>query len=77
MDLRHPLCELERALSRRRRPAPPTAEALRRHAEADARGEDTYADPVSGRVVFTEGHHRRRGACCGNGCRHCPWSSPS
>jgi hypothetical protein len=24
-------------------------------------------------VVFTEAYHRRRGYCCGSGCRHCPW----
>lgn len=24
-------------------------------------------------VVFTEAFHRRRGYCCGSGCRHCPW----
>jgi len=25
------------------------------------------------RVVFTEEFHIRRGQCCGNGCRHCPY----
>jgi len=23
--------------------------------------------------VFTAAHHLRRGSCCGNGCRHCPF----
>ncbi len=23
--------------------------------------------------VFTEAYHLRRGSCCGNGCRHCPY----
>ena len=23
--------------------------------------------------VMTETYHRRRGSCCGNGCRHCPY----
>jgi len=23
--------------------------------------------------VFTEAHHLRRGSCCGNRCRHCPF----
>ena len=23
--------------------------------------------------VFTEAHHLRRGTCCGNRCRHCPF----
>ena len=24
--------------------------------------------------VMTETYHRRRGSCCGNGCRHCPYN---
>jgi len=24
-------------------------------------------------LVFTEQYHRRRGYCCENGCRHCPY----
>ena len=27
----------------------------------------------AGRYVFTERYHLRRGSCCGNGCRHCPY----
>ena len=23
--------------------------------------------------VFTEEYHRKRGHCCGNGCRHCAY----
>jgi hypothetical protein len=23
--------------------------------------------------VFTAQHHLKRGYCCGNGCRHCPY----
>jgi len=23
--------------------------------------------------VFTEQYHLKRGFCCGNTCRHCPW----
>ncbi|WP_235938402.1 DUF5522 domain-containing protein [Chitinophaga solisilvae] len=25
-------------------------------------------------MVFTEKYHRDRGYCCGNGCKHCPFS---
>ncbi|RME24735.1 MAG: hypothetical protein D6798_10520 [Deltaproteobacteria bacterium] len=71
--LRHPLCALERLRARRRPPPPPTAEAMRRHAEAEAAGQDHYIDPVSGRTVYTANALRRLGACCGLGCRHCPW----
>ncbi|WP_317127448.1 DUF5522 domain-containing protein [Hymenobacter metallilatus] len=33
---------------------------------------DYYYTP-DGYMVFTEQYHRRRGYCCGSGCRHCPW----
>lgn len=26
-----------------------------------------------GKKVFTEQYHIRRGHCCGNGCKHCPY----
>lgn len=34
---------------------------------------DTYS-LADGRIVFTEAFHLKRGFCCGNGCRHCPFS---
>jgi len=24
-------------------------------------------------LVFTAAYHRKRGYCCGSGCRHCPY----
>ena len=33
---------------------------------------DYYLTP-EGYLVFTEQYHRRRGFCCGSGCRHGPW----
>jgi len=27
----------------------------------------------NGYRVMTEDYHKRRGYCCGNGCRHCPF----
>jgi hypothetical protein len=36
-------------------------------------GEDFYREGPY--VVFTEAYHRRRGYCCGSGCRHCPWKA--
>jgi hypothetical protein len=35
-------------------------------------GEDYYMDGPY--FVFTEAYHRKRGYCCGSGCRHCPWT---
>ena len=26
-----------------------------------------------GRMVMTESYHKRRGSCCGNECKHCPY----
>ena len=33
---------------------------------------DYYFDDL-GRYVFTEAYHLKRGYCCGNDCKHCPW----
>jgi hypothetical protein len=39
-------------------------------------GRDYYVTP-SGTLVFTAAYHVRRGHCCDNGCRHCPYGKPS
>jgi len=33
--------------------------------------EDFYID--DGLMVLTERYHLKRGSCCGNACRHCPF----
>ncbi len=33
--------------------------------------EDFYIE--NGLYVFTESYHLKRGYCCKNACRHCPW----
>lgn len=43
------------------------------HDDAVERGEAGYLDPDSGLFVLTAAELRRRGSCCGNGCRHCPY----
>eukprot|EP00751_Fragilariopsis_kerguelensis_P008563 CAMPEP_0170791730 /NCGR_PEP_ID=MMETSP0733-20121128/21332_1 /TAXON_ID=186038 /ORGANISM="Fragilariopsis kerguelensis, Strain L26-C5" /LENGTH=497 /DNA_ID=CAMNT_0011139743 /DNA_START=253 /DNA_END=1747 /DNA_ORIENTATION=+ len=43
------------------------------HKEALCRGKTTYNDPATGFTVFTELIHLKRGKCCGNKCRHCPY----
>ena len=43
------------------------------HEAALAAGQKTYEDPETGYTVLTEVYHRRRGTCCGQGCRHCPY----
>ena len=36
-------------------------------------GVDYYLE--EGRYVFTEIYHKKRGYCCKNKCRHCPYST--
>lgn len=36
-------------------------------------GSDFYYTD-EGYIVFTFAYHLERGYCCGNGCRHCPFS---
>lgn len=43
------------------------------HRAAVAAGASFYLDPATGFLVTTEVEHRRRGRCCGSGCRHCPF----
>ncbi len=36
-------------------------------------GEDYYFNE-EGKMVFTSAYHLKRGYCCKNGCKHCPWN---
>jgi hypothetical protein len=36
--------------------------------------EDYYLE--DGRIIFTEKYLRKKGVCCGNKCRHCPYDPP-
>ncbi len=35
-------------------------------------GEDYYLSP-EGYKIFTQQYHSKRGYCCKNGCKHCPY----
>ena len=35
-------------------------------------GEDYYYND-QGYIVLTESFHLKKGYCCGNGCKHCPY----
>ena len=37
-------------------------------------GKDYYLE--DGRIIMTEKYHKKRGTCCGSGCRHCPYDPP-
>ncbi len=43
------------------------------HTQATQAKSKTYTDPSTGFTVFTEYAHLKRGKCCGNICRHCPY----
>mmetsp|Transcript_21198 Transcript_21198/g.45992 ORF Transcript_21198/g.45992 Transcript_21198/m.45992 type:complete len:486 (-) Transcript_21198:168-1625(-) len=47
------------------------------HRDAILQKQSTYIDPHTDFTVFTELAHLKRGKCCGNKCRHCPygWSN--
>lgn len=36
-------------------------------------GEDYYYNE-QGYIVLTENFHLKKGYCCGNGCKHCPYN---
>lgn len=40
--------------------------------EPKIRGVDYYISE-EGYIVFTEAYHLKRGYCCKNGCKHCPY----
>lgn len=52
---------------------PDAPEILARHARACDAGLSSYLDPATGYTVMTADYLASRGACCGQGCRHCPW----
>ncbi len=49
--------------------------ALAEMVGADDTGREWYLDPITGSMVMTRAKHLRRGVCCANGCRHCPFQA--
>ncbi len=43
------------------------------HQTAVDRGQDFYTDPETGLMVMTSLYLLKRGNCCANICRHCPF----
>jgi hypothetical protein len=39
----------------------------------DNLGPEDYYISEEGYVVFTAAYHLKRGYCCKNGCKHCPY----
>lgn len=46
---------------------------LAAHRSAREAGADAYRDPATGYQVMTSDYLARRGTCCHQGCRHCPY----
>lgn len=42
------------------------------HSEKLVVGQDYYIE--NGLWVFTEKYHLKKGICCGNKCKHCPYN---
>lgn len=40
---------------------------------SDYESQPEYYINERGQLVFTEAYHLKRGYCCGNGCKHCPY----
>lgn len=53
--------------------APHRQTILDAHRTAVEAGQSGYLDPVTGLFVITAAEHVRRGHCCANDCRHCPY----
>lgn len=47
---------------------------MAKNGEALQEGRDYYME--DGLFVLTADYLLRRGYCCGNGCRHCPYGGP-
>lgn len=52
---------------------PHRAAILAAHTAALDAGNAGYLDPGTGLFVLTAGFLARRGTCCDQGCRHCPY----
>jgi hypothetical protein len=46
---------------------------LAAHRAAREAGDTGYVDPATGYLVMTSAYLAGRGACCHQGCRHCPY----
>jgi len=52
--------------------APKKGDRMRLASNQQLEQEDFYVNE-RGFIVFTEAYHLKRGYCCRNGCKHCPY----
>ena len=46
---------------------------MKKFKKIDKLDKDEYYESEEGFIIFTEKHHLKRGYCCDNKCKHCPY----
>ena len=46
---------------------------MKEFSKIDKLDKDEYYNSSEGYVIFTEKYHLKRGYCCNNNCKHCPY----
>jgi len=47
---------------------------MKEFSKIDKLDKDEYYHSSEGYVIFTEKYHLKRGYCCNNNCKHCPYN---
>ena len=46
---------------------------MKEFSKIDKLDKDEYYHSSEGYIIFTEKYHLKRGNCCNNNCKHCPY----
>ena len=46
---------------------------MKRFSKINELAKDEYYYSKEGYIIFTEKYHLKRGYCCNNNCKHCPF----
>jgi len=46
---------------------------MKEFSKIDKLGKDEFYYSNEGYIIFTEKYHLKRGTCCNNNCKHCPF----
>jgi len=46
---------------------------MKEFSKIDKLGKDEFYYSNEGYIIFTEKYHLKRGKCCNNNCKHCPF----
>ena len=47
---------------------------MKEFSKIDRLEKDEYYYAKEGYIIFTEKYHLKRGYCCNNNCKHCPYN---